>query len=472
MSRFTASPNPDLRPARLALAHAALLVLFLTWRFGGMEAVARDVATWALLPAPVITLYAWLRRGSDGRRAFLWIAIPSLLLCAQVWVSLQNPSMRPITLWGVSSLSAIPHKEFLPSTPFPAATRADFLLNAGLVLVAQNVLLARPPRAWLRGFLALIVTNATALAIVGTLFKLGGATAILGTTASPNPHFFATFIYHNHWGAFALLSSGAAAGLAFYHATRGSSGRSAWHTPAPLCALASLVLLLTLPLSSGRASTAAGFLFSALCLAFAVHRVWCTSAPSARHRPLLIVLALIVIGGACGIWLADRTLSSEADQTALQLRELREGGIGDARFVIARDTWRLIREKPIFGWGWQSFQYAYPRVSSPIPRMHERQPFMAVVDAHNDWLQLLAELGIVGTALALAVIAGWMRWAPTSAWLRSPSRELLLAFGALALLAVVDFPLANPAVVLTAALLLSIGAELARGHAPTAPASS
>lgn len=463
------TPEPTARSplvGRLAVIHAAALMLFLAWRFGGMEPLARAIAGWAVLPAPVLTALAWRAAGRDSRRQFRWILVPVLLLAAQVIASAFNPNMRVLKLWGEVGLAARPHLAWLPSSPYPQATLADFGLNLGLLLVALNLMLAHPSRRWLRALASGIALNTAALAATGTLFKLSGATTILGRTPSPNPNFFATFVYHNHWGAMALLGAGAAAGLAFYHNRRRTEGF--WQSSAPFWLLVAAVILLAIPLSSGRSST-----FAALAFAGACGILLLRDTGRGRLRLAAGLLAAAAAGAVVVFVLAQRTLRNEYAETTRLVSELRQGGIGDARRVIYGDTWRLIRERPWFGWGWESFQYVYPRVQSPIPLMQTQQREQYVLDAHSDWLQLPAEVGVTGTAFVLAALAGWLRWAGPRGWRGPPSREFLLACGALALLAMVDFPAACPAVVLTAACLLAGGAELGRGgSAVEAPAAS
>jgi O-antigen ligase len=92
-----------------------------------------------------------------------------------------------------------------------------------------------------------------------------------------------------------------------------------------------------------------------------------------------------------------------------------------------------------------------------------------VREAHNDWLEIVAELGLVGLALGLMLVGAWLRWARGArAWRYSPGREAGLALVALAMLAVIDFPAANPAVVITALVLLAVVVELARNRSISA----
>ncbi|GAB1490107.1 hypothetical protein MASR2M8_25650 [Opitutaceae bacterium] len=443
------------RAGHLAILHAGLLITFLTWRYGGMDPFAFSVAQWLVLPAPILTGFAWLHERPQLRRKFLWIALPLILLSALVVAGFFNPSMRFVTFWGEGSLLPRSHADVLPSNPYPTVTAIDYGLNLGLVLVGLNLMLTRPSRRWLRGLVAGIALNTTLLAVIGTFFKLTKAKAILGITPSPNPSFFATFVYHNHWGAIALLGVGAAAGLAFHHSRHRME--PFFSSPAPFWTLCAALVLLSIPLSSGRSSTLAA---TALCGGLGLCLLSGAGANRGKWAAGLLLAALL--GAAAAGFLARDTIRAEYRETANALQKMSAGGIGEGRLILYGDTLQLIRQRPWFGWGWGSFQYVHPLVASPRPYRQTNQYEQYALDAHSDWLQFPAEVGLLGTGFILASLAGILHWARGHGWWRSPSREILLGLGALALLASVDFPAACPAVVMSAMALLAAGAELAR----------
>jgi O-antigen ligase len=60
------------------------------------------------------------------------------------------------------------------------------------------------------------------------------------------------------------------------------------------------------------------------------------------------------------------------------------------RFTLAKDALRIIKDFPLFGVGWGNFRYIYPHYQT-IPT------FPAYFDyLHNDHLQLMVEMGLVG----------------------------------------------------------------------------
>ena len=67
------------------------------------------------------------------------------------------------------------------------------------------------------------------------------------------------------------------------------------------------------------------------------------------------------------------------------------------RSAIWTDTWSIFRASPVLGAGLGAFQTAYP--------LHGRSDGSQIVaQSHNDYLQVLADCGVVGAAIALAFI--------------------------------------------------------------------
>ena len=67
------------------------------------------------------------------------------------------------------------------------------------------------------------------------------------------------------------------------------------------------------------------------------------------------------------------------------------------RSVIWGDTWAIFKDSPVFGAGLGAFQTVYP--------IHSRSDGSVIVaQAHNDYLQVLADAGIVGGLIALSFI--------------------------------------------------------------------
>jgi O-antigen ligase len=104
----------------------------------------------------------------------------------------------------------------------------------------------------------------------------------------------------------------------------------------------------------------------------------------------------------------------------------------------------------------------------PVFRIHEPDSFLAITyfnRAHNDFLEIALDGGIVGMAL-LAAMLGWWLWASWRVWRAEPSEEVALArLGSAMLLLVLiasvpDYPARTPmvmAIIAIAATWLSQG---------------
>ena len=161
----------------------------------------------------------------------------------------------------------------------------------------------------------------------------------------------------------------------------------------------------------------------------------------------------------------------------------------DWMWTRAMETWQL---NPVFGMGARAYEYYERRfrsLSSPWVHWNVDVEVDAVF-AHNDWLQLLADFGLVGLVLAVVLLllhigrgVGWIfgevanRRAGESSGLFSDYRGAVLlgtvcGLGAFAIHCVADFQMHTGANSLVAAILLGMLANPGKGPGPaTAPAS-
>jgi O-antigen ligase len=122
----------------------------------------------------------------------------------------------------------------------------------------------------------------------------------------------------------------------------------------------------------------------------------------------------------------------------------------------------MFKDRPIWGWGFGSHRYLYQLYA----RDEYRYPNGIVKHikefAHNDWMQFLAEFGVVGLFL-LTAPACYVAWLTRRAWLRpeSPSHWLIVAMALILFLATFEFPLSNPAVLVHFGILLTLALKIA-----------
>ncbi|MBT4666337.1 MAG: O-antigen ligase family protein [Opitutae bacterium] len=347
------------------------------------------------------------------------------------------------------------------------------------ILALQAIILWRfmKSRRLIRKLLLIIVLNGALLAIAGTLQKLSyvpsdSVKEIWGLWDAPEPrYFFSSFTYKNHWSAFALLCIGGAVSLAWREISR--KGTLAWRQPKlSVCLVAALFIGITIPLSGSRSGTFLLIVFLsllALVLGWTVTRNFDTSKKRWATFGGTVFVCSLTLGAM--VWFGlnlDRETKSEAIGNTLQQWENYQKGSPPMRYYLWKDTFKMFLDKPIFGHGLGSFRALHPLYQSAE---YKRQREAGVASAHrklkpltehshNDLLQYLAEIGIVGVALLLLVPTLGIWRNRKSVFSTSPDWALMGCI-LFAVYSFVDFPTRTPACL----LLLSLTLSLALKHA-------
>ena len=429
---------------KAVLVHLSVMIVGLSWSFGGQIGWARQaLLAWGSVGILLFVAIAVLKPNKASLARHLW---PLLAFDVIVIASCFNPIFVSFVREGQPFFMLVdpPHR-WLPSSARPDLTwRALWQLNA-IVLSSYNLVLAVQRRRTLRRLLLLIAGNAVVLAIFGTFQKLTGAKGLwFGLVDTPQSYFFSTFVYHNHWGAFTLLNIGACLGLLF-HFWRRHDQRDVWHSPVPAGALAVLVLAATVPLSGSRSSTILAGLF---LLGSLLHVL---SALSQRRRsggaargPVTMIVIGAVLAVAAIVWLGSDVIGQRARLTGEQIAQAQGQASPDSRLTLYRDTIRMGMVRPWFGWGLETYGDVFRIYNSQrAVEVHFGQPYYRA--AHSDWLQLFAETGAVGTALIGLLLLGLLRGIR---WRRAAAipRYLLAGCALVLLYAWLEFPFANPSV--------------------------
>ncbi len=111
-----------------------------------------------------------------------------------------------------------------------------------------------------------------------------------------------------------------------------------------------------------------------------------------RKRSIRIAIAVgafAVVLASLLVWLGGKQLTTRVSSISTEARSEISGGM---RLSIDRDALRMFRHKPILGWGLDTFPVVYPQFRSFYTNFF-------VNEAHNDYLQLLAEMGLLGFGL-------------------------------------------------------------------------
>lgn len=106
----------------------------------------------------------------------------------------------------------------------------------------------------------------------------------------------------------------------------------------------------------------------------------------AGMRLAISIAAFVVVLVSMLIWLGGKDLTSRVVSISSETHTELSGGM---RLSIDRDSIQVFRQKPILGWGLGAFPIIYPQFRSFYTNFF-------VNAAHNDYLQLLCEMGLLG----------------------------------------------------------------------------
>jgi len=115
--------------------------------------------------------------------------------------------------------------------------------------------------------------------------------------------------------------------------------------------------------------------------------VLCREKRSIRIAISLTAFTVVLVGLLA--WLGGKELTSRVGSISTETRGEISGGM---RLTIDRDAVRMFRDKPILGWGLGTFPIVYPHFRSFYTNFF-------VNEAHNDYAQLLAEMGLLGFSI-------------------------------------------------------------------------
>ncbi|MGA2019083.1 MAG: O-antigen ligase family protein [Candidatus Sulfotelmatobacter sp.] len=108
-----------------------------------------------------------------------------------------------------------------------------------------------------------------------------------------------------------------------------------------------------------------------------------------RHRRMRFavnIAAFLIVLVSLLTWLGGKQLVSRVSSISTETHTELSGGM---RLSIDRDALRMFRIKPVLGWGLGTFPTVYPQFRSFYTNFF-------VNEAHNDYLQLLCEMGLLG----------------------------------------------------------------------------
>lgn len=407
----------------VVVAVVAVVMIVASWSFGGVEVDTRTLQ-WTLAAIGFGILMFWPQ--DMGRRWGRLLAFPpfwlGLGLFGYVYVQSLNPEFRWVegeirgnSVWWLTNEGLSPKSDLPTSIEAPTARGnwISFLQRyaAGWFLVCAIWVGVRR-REVLTWILLLLGVNALVYSTLTLVQELDGAKDVLWSRPWRGMDFSGAFYYRNHGGAFLYLNLGLV--LTLYLADSRLTGLRFFDDfgfKLVTFVIAMVTAVAAVSSLSRGAWIGTGWILSVFLVGVFLrifvrraHRLWLDT---------LIGITLPVAGLGLLLYSLD---TSELEHRWKDLTNLGEDRSSLGRLRGNEYTWYLFQQRPDFGWGADSYRHTIAlhqdlirelRVGYEVNRRHDPYLRTHLVAAHNDPLQLLAELGRYGVLPLAGILLFW-----------------------------------------------------------------
>lgn len=354
----TAQPQPArLTINEVVLYGIAALLLFCPLAFGAVE----PWATFILQSAAAILFMVWLvgqARSAQpttlGTPIFPPMVAFLALMCTQL----------------LPGISAYRHATYSTLLLYIAYGAICFLITQTLTRTTQ------------------VRRLGTAAIIYGTTLAMFAVLQSLSSTGKlywiRTPRFggwvYGPYVNHNHYAGLMEMLVPIPLVFAF---SRYAHGRERWAAASAAAFMGATIFL------SGSRGGMIAFAFQIAVF------LWFLFRERAASRAAFLLAAFLVISLASIAWIGGSEVTARLSTISTSKHS---DLTNDTRVKIDRDTAQMFTQRPILGWGLGTFETVYPQFRSFYTNL-------LVDKAHNDYLQLLAETGLIGFAIMIWFLA-------------------------------------------------------------------
>jgi len=379
----TSSDNSDeqtTRHRKIAVAVTLAIPFILTIAYGGVD-------TWALIPLSLLTLLAIVFSTLDSlKTGLLTFSSSALQLPVGGLLVLAAFQLLPIADPGLSS--ELPNVSASASLSMDASATSYFAIRLLFLLyffTATLAILSTEKR--IERIAVSVITFGSIMAFVGILQRLASPEAIYGMRPSPQAIPFGPFVNQHHFAAFMEMTIGLT--LAFLLSGSTKSDNKA------LYLIALILMLIAVTMTGSRGGMIS--IFAVISIALAASFFSRTEPRPDRERstgPAIIVVVgaiIVIVGGAVvylgGADLLVRGIGLQGDQSDPTSGRMHFWGI----------AWKIFLDHPVIGAGFDAFGVAFTRYDT-------WNGYFRIEQAHNDYLQMLADGGVIAFACIAAFI--------------------------------------------------------------------
>ncbi len=417
----------------------------------------------------ILTLFLaplWIfPRGFSPTAAKLSLALLGMggvfcLTLVRLWVSRSRDIQLPWILLGTLPFIVAAGLSVLGAKNLYFAIGSTLLI-AVFILFGWSLSTSIMTAEWRQRILAALLASATLSALLAFAQFVG----LLGDpTLEPIERAASTFVNRNFLGAFLGVTALPSLSLLFRRKYR----LAQW------LAIPSILLCLLVMTINEQTGILLAFLAGLLFLAVGIVVFRAGSALVQYRRGLLVAVLVVIIGvgGGLALWMSNPSKPIESTSNSI-VTNLWRSNSGGTRFVLWGTALEMLQDQPLTGVGLGNYKNRYLEFRT----VYHRQPDALVqglrtgtaAQAHNDFLQLIAELGMPGiiALLTLATALVTFFWKRLQRLDRAEDKLQLLFLLSGAVVAsahaVVSFPFHMPISALVVVSLLGLAASRSLG---------
>lgn len=361
----------------------------------------------------------WLRYGL--------LLLPAILITFQYLVGIISPTTETLQIKEDVFFILTGASKWLPVSTLPSKISATitlfgfisvFILSLDLYIVPKSTL-------FFKRLLPKLCFLAVLAAVIGYLQKIAGLGKPIASYGTGKDDFFACFPYDGHWAAFACLWAATCAALSMEH-IRQDKAKDFLKTNGPWYLFGAVILGSTgLVVHSHGPGAILLLLLSFMLLATSIQFI--RSGGDQNHNSLTLACTL----GSCLLFAAGIFRLVAINPEAMNHSQLRESAL------------QLFFERPLFGWGFESFAHAAPFYNN------DNLGSSLNLHAQSDYLHYLSEFGLFGCLVIAAFILilsnRYFRKKEASTF----TNHLLFACLSVVIIAAIDSPFMSPTVTLS-----------------------
>lgn len=363
--------------------------------------------------------HLWLRYGL--------LLLPAILIALQYMVGIIFPTTETLQIKKEVFIILTDSSKWLPVSTLPSKLSTTLTLFGFISIFVLSLSLFIVPKSiiFFRRLLPKLCFLAVLAAVIGYLQKAAGLSKSIASFGTGKDDFFAFFPYDGHWAAFACLWAAACAAISMEY-IREDESKDFLKTNGSWYLFGAVILGSTgLVVHSNGPGAILLLLLSFMLLATAIQFIH--SGGDRNHNSLTLACTL----GSCLLFAAGIFRLVAINPDAMQHSLLRESAL------------ELFLERPLFGWGFESFPHAAPFFNN------DNLGNSLNLHAQSDFLHYLSEFGLFGclviAAFILILSARYFRAKEASTF----SNHLLIACLSVFIIATIDSPFMSPTVTLS-----------------------